>query len=162
MKKIDYQANKCECCGQTTEYLIPIDKGAVVILRKIATAIRTKGINCIHLAKENVLTHSELCNIIRPRFHGLVAHVEGEGMKGNFCLTRKGLDFLKGKSIPKYAIVSKTDSRLSGYFRPDECQCNAKDLLESLEYWEGAQFDIVNGRVVYPHEWPVNSTIQGI
>ena len=127
MKKIDYNPEKCECCGQTTTYLLPIDKGSVEILQKIATAIRTKGINCVHLAKEKVLTHSELCNIIRPRFHGLVAHVEGEGMKGNFCLTRKGLDFLKGARIPRLAIVSKAESRTIGYFDQENQTCAIND-----------------------------------
>lgn len=158
--KVDYKPERCECCGQTTTYALAIDKGTVRILKKVAKAIEQKGINCIHLAKEKVLTHSELCNIIRPRFHGLVAHVEGNKMQGNFCLTNKALDFLKGARIPRVAIVSKVKSCQIGYFQPVSQTCVIDDFKGSgEEWWVGIGFDIVGGRVVKPSEYPNQPTL---
>ncbi len=149
MAKIDYKADRCECCGQTTTYIVAIDKGAVNIMKKIAKAVEKKGINCLHLAKERVLNHSELCNIIRPRFHGLVAHVEGEKMKGNFCLTNKGIEFLNGAEIPRYAVVSKAESRQVGYFDPENLKTSISTYNKpGEEYWESCGFEIESGQVV--------------
>jgi len=148
MKKIDFEPDVCPCCTQTTTYLLPIDKGSAVILKKIARAIEKKGINCIHLAKEKVLNHSELCNIIRPRFHGLVAHVRGEGMQGNFLLTRKGAKFLRGERIPKYAIVSKAEGHQIGYFEAEKYTVSIDDITPKGEYWEGINYEISEGNVI--------------
>lgn len=146
--KVLFEPDVCICCNQTTNYLLPLDKGSANIMKKIARAIQKKGINCVHLAKEGVLNHSELCNIIRPRFHGLVAHVEGENMQGNFCLTRKGGSFLRGESVAKYAIVSKAESQTTGYFKSEEHQVTINEFNSEDDYWEGINFDIVEGNVI--------------
>ena len=43
-----YIPERCDCCGQTKTYLLPIDKGSVNTLKALSVAIYNKGINCIH------------------------------------------------------------------------------------------------------------------
>ena len=151
MTKIDYKPECCEFCGQTKTYLLPVDRGTVSILKAVAGCIREKGINCVHLTKEVLeqgffTSHHQTGNISRPRFHGLVAKVEGK--IGNFCLTRKGAKFLKGEPIPRFAIISKEEHRQVGYYKPDEHQCVISDFFKEGEYWEGINFDIKEGEIV--------------
>ena len=146
MKNLEFKANKCECCEQTTNYLVSIDRGTIEIMKKIARAIEKKGVNCIHLVKEDVLNHSELCNIVRPRYHGLLAHKQG--LTGNFALTRKGLDFLNGKPIQKYAVVSKVNKCLESYYEPEKFQVSISSFNKEDEYWEGVGYDISEGKVI--------------
>ena len=147
MAKPDYEKEICECCGQSTTYLVGVDRGTVTIVKKIARAIAKKRINMLHLAQEGVLNHNELCNIIRPVYHGLVAHAEGE--TGNFVLTQKGFDFLNGKEIPKYAIVDKITKSLKDYFEPEEYKVSVNSLNKKDDpYWEGTGFTISQGRVI--------------
>ena len=145
-EKLNFEKDICECCGQSTNYIVGIDKGTAVIMKKIARAIKEKGINCVHLAKENVLEHNELCNIIRPRYHGLVAHAKGE--TGNFVLTQKGFNFLAGHTIPKYAVVNKKGKFIEQYFKPEEYLVRINDFNNEDDYWEGVGFTISQGRVI--------------
>lgn len=145
-KKPTYRPDVCEHCGQTKDYIVGIDKGSVMIVRKVAQAVARKGINAVHTAKEGVLNHNELCNVVRPRNHGLIAHVKDE--PGVYCLTTKGADFLKGKTIPKYAIVSKAESRQIGYFEPETYQVNINQFTVSDPYWEGFEYYIKDNKVL--------------
>jgi hypothetical protein len=163
MSKIEYKPQVCECCHQTTTYLLPVDRGTVDILYAIATAIYNKGINVIHPRKEmedkqtqyydvmikmGKLTSNQVGNLSRPRFHGLIAKVRDN--PGNYCLTKKGADFLKGKEIPRFAIISKSEGHQIGYFEEERYTVTIKDFNESLDsaYWEGINFDIVEGQIV--------------
>jgi hypothetical protein len=159
-----YQPEVCPHCGQTTTYLLPVDRGTVDILRAIAVAIYRKGINVIHprkemenklvagvsykdMIKEGMLTSNDVGNLSRPRFHGLIAHVKGN--PGNYCLTTKGAWFLKGRSIPRFAIISKSEHCQVGYYMAEEQTITIKDLVyEDEAYWQGINFDIVEGRIV--------------
>ncbi len=152
---IDYSPEKCECCGQSTTYVLAIDKGSTDIVKGVARAIEKKGINCVHVNKELVgkyLTPLQMTNMTRPRSHGLIAHVEGEGMKGNYLLTKKGMDFLKGKRVPKYAIISKTEHRQIGYHEPETLTTTIHECQGKGEYWEGIGYEIEEGRVVHLKE----------
>jgi len=146
---MDFQPNVCECCEQTTEYALAVDRGTVDIVCAIANFIKQKGINIVHPRKEmesqGFMTSSQVCNLSRPRFHGLIASVKTE--RGNYCLTRKGIGFLKGTSIPKYAIIDKTTKTLLGYYEPEQYQVTITDILGE-EYWEGINYNIEEGRVV--------------
>ncbi len=159
-----YQPETCPHCNQTTTYLLPIDCGTVDILRAVARAIRVKGINIIHPRKEmevdekkyqcydhmianGKMTSNMVGNLSRPRFHGLIAHVKGE--PGNYCLTSKGARFLKGDIVARFAIISKKDGHQIGYYMPEEYFVKIDDFKRSEdEYWEGIDFDIVDGRIV--------------
>jgi len=143
---IEYKPEKCECCGQTKTYILGIDEGTIDIVRRIATFIGEKGINCVHPRKEMEgygLSSNQVGNLSRPRFHGLIAKIKGD--VGNYCLTKKGQAFLSGESIPKYAIVSKAEKRQVGYYEAENEQCTMSDYGQ--EYWDGVNYDIVEGFV---------------
>jgi len=66
---IEYKPEKCECCGQTTTYIIGIDGGTVDIVKNIALFIGRKGINCVHPRKEmegHGLSSNQVGNLSRP------------------------------------------------------------------------------------------------
>lgn len=148
-EKIKYVPEVCECCQQSTTYLLAIDKGTVEIVKAIARFIGTKGINAVHPRKEmegTLLTSNQVGNLSRPRFHGLIASLEGES--GNYVLTTKGSDFLRGKVIPKYAIISKSEGRQIGYFEPEKHRVSIHNFNNLGQYWEGINYEITEGRVL--------------
>src|SRR4030042_647169 len=151
MSKIEYKPEECEHCGQTTTYLLGLDHGTADIVRAIAIKIGEKGINIVHPRKEmegTTLSSNQVGNLSRARFHGLIASVKGE--KGNYLLTRKGAAFLRGESVPRYAIISKSEGHQIGYFTNGEkFMVTIKDLLNEGEYWEGINYDIVEGEVFH-------------
>ena len=166
-KKIHYVPEVCSCCNQTTTYLLGIDRGTVDIVKAVSIAIRRKGINIIHpwkemqaprkqldyttITLEGMLTPMQLTNLSRARAHGLIAQVHGE--HGNYCMTTKGAEFLNGREIDKYAIMSKAEKHQIGYFEPGQHMVTVKSFIRSDEpYWEGIGYEIVEGRIVQPDE----------
>lgn len=160
--KIKFEPHICEACNQTTEYILPIDRGTVDILRAISVAIGRKGINAIHPRKEiereksdienGFLNSNQVGNLSRPRFHGLIASLDGAA--GNYCLTRKGAKFLRGEPVPRYAIISKSEGHQKGYFHPDELVCTINDFKNPDEYWEAINYEIEDGRVIKTQPCP--------
>ncbi len=144
----------CPACKQSCTYIIPIDKGSVEIVKAIARFIGIKGINAVHPRKEiegHGLTSNQVGNLSRPRMHGLIARIKGN--PGNYCLTRKGADFLRGESVPRYAIISKAEGHQVGYFGSDYLTCRISDFNESGEpYWEGINYDITEGEIIHRHQ----------
>ena len=162
-KQEKYVPEICDHCNQTKTYLLPIDRGTVDILRAVARAILNKGINAIHprkemevnfkdwsnydsMIKEGHLTSNMVGNLSRPRFHGLIARIKDQA--GNYCLTSKGSSFLKGKEIPRYAIIDKTTGHQVGYWMDEKYQVTLRSFSVDEEYWEGLDYDIVEGQVI--------------
>ncbi len=162
--KINYQAEICSHCGQTETYLMTVDLGTVDIVRAVASAIRQKGENCVsprnemevsksqmsqlgydRMIREGCLTSNMVGNLSKARSQGLIARVEGK--PGCYCLTHKGAEFLKGASIPKFAIMSKVKRHNVGYWYENEERVTMKELIKSGEYWE-IDFNIVDRAVV--------------
>lgn len=141
----------CECCKQATAYELEIDRGTIDIVKAMAAHIRQKGINAVHPRKElegKGLTSNQVGNLSRPRFHGLIAKIPKHS--GNYCLTRKGLAFLNGESVPKVAIIRKGTSEApphnAGYL--DE-MTTIHDFDEFWsEYWSSNGYEIQEGRVI--------------
>ncbi len=162
MSKTTYEPQKCECCGQTETYILAIDRGTVDIVKAISVAIRRKEINAIHPRKEmevtgkqlsyqdmvqnGQLTSNQVGNLSRARFHGLIAHVHGH--PGNYCLTTKGAQFLKGSPVPRFAIISKAAGHNIGYWEEENNQCTIRDFTPDKEYWEGINFSIIDWRIM--------------
>ena len=163
--RITYKPEVCDChggCGQTKTYLMTMDAGAADIVRAVAVAIRNKGENEIHPRKEmelgkNQLPYDEMIraghmtsgmvgNLSKARSQGLIARVAGKS--GHYCLTHKGSEFLKGASIPKYAIISKVTGHQEGYWREAEERVTMKQLLKSENYWE-IDFSIADKAVIF-------------
>ena len=156
-----YLPERCHCCNQTTTYLLPLDKGAVDIVKAIAVAIRKKGVNIIHprkemevekkldyqtMIREGLLTSNQVGNLSKARFHGMIAHIKDN--RGNYCLTTKGAEFLKGTDVPRFAIISKKDGHQIGYYIEKEARCKVRDFDIVDQYWEGIDFIIKEGRIV--------------
>lgn len=167
MTKPDYKKEVCHECGQSTTYLLALDRGTAIIVKAVAAAIKRKGINIIHPKKEmevpikewsysvavpnGLLTSVQIGNMTRARVHGLIARIKGE--PGNWCLTSKGAKFLRGEPVPRYAIIRKTRSgersRKDDYYMPDTHTVTVNEIdTEGAKYWEPIGFDIVEGRVV--------------
>jgi hypothetical protein len=151
--QVTYHAEKCPCCGQSLTYVIPIDKGTTEILKAMIRAIKNKGKNEIHPRNEmeihndfdSILSSIQTGNLSRPRFHGLIAKIKER--PGYYCITNKGVSFLKGQSVPKYAIVSKKTARNIGYYEEEKYQVTIKDFLNSDERWEFPDVEIRGGEV---------------
>lgn len=145
-KNIVFSPKTCSACGQSEEYLLPIDNGTVDIVKMIARYIDSKGINVVHPRKEiegHGLTSNQVGNLSRPRFHGLIARVA----KGNYCLTTKGAKFLNGMRVEKYAIVSKVEKRNVGYLQEGGF-VTVHDFNGDGEYWEGINYEIEGGIII--------------
>ena len=160
----NFESAKCNECGQSTEYLIPVDAGTVAILKSIAVRIGNKKENIVHPRKEmetdskmslhelierGLLTSNMVGNLSRPRMHGLIAKVKGA--PGNYCLTTKGAKFLKHEiTISKYAIRDKVTGHTKGYFEADKLIVNVKEFNTDKGggLWEsGMNYEISEGHV---------------
>jgi len=135
-----YKPETCAHCRQTTTYILGLDRGSFLILRKLLAGVIAKGRNEIHPTKDIEYSTKEKwlpSNVARPRKHGLIAFIDGK--KGYYALTRKAGKFLRGQPIPRYAIISKSENRTLGYFEPEMHQVTARELMRSDEipYWEG-------------------------
>jgi hypothetical protein len=118
--------------------MLGLDKGSVMIMLAMIDAVAKKGVNEIHPSREMDMTGKKqwfLTNLSRPRFHGLIAYVDGK--KGYYCLTRKAGMFLRNESIAKYAIISKVSGHQEGYWMPEENQVRMRELLGEDIMWEG-------------------------
>lgn len=166
MEKPKYEKEICSECGQFKTYLLPLDRGTATIVKAFSTAVRNKGINIIHPTKEmevpakewsyeraihaGVLTSTQIGNFTRARVHGLIARVKGEA--GNWCLTTKGSQFLKGQKVPQFAIIRKSKagerSHKDEYFEPEKFQIDIYELSKQEEVWMGIDFEIQEGRIV--------------
>lgn len=143
MKTPDYKEEYCPHCQQSTTYLLAIDQGTVHIVKQIARFIGRKGSNMVHPRNEMEpawLTSNEVGNLSRARSHGLIARVKDS--PGHYLLTHKGAQFLHGKAIPKYAIISKVEKHQIGYWKPEENMVTVNDFNGSGEYWEGIGYSI--------------------
>lgn len=165
-----FKSPKCDRCGQTTQYLLGIDRGTVEILKAIAVKIKLKKINEVHPRNEmevsprehvdyrdmvtlGVMTSNQVGNLSRARYHGLIAHIEGKS--GSYAITGKGEAFLAGAPIERYTIIEKAKKANVGYFNPENTPSSDKqhwavitDFKPDQEYWEGMRFTINAGRVV--------------
>lgn len=140
--KAKYKPERCECCKQTTTYLLGLDRGSAEILLELLKGISAKGKNAIHPTRELDWSGKKkwfASNLSRLRRHGLIAAVDG--MKGYYCLTKKAGKFLRGEFIGRYVVVSKVTKHKLSDWEPDIHQINLRELLKSdeLPYWEGDQ-----------------------
>ena len=118
----------CQGCGrEMAAYEISITPGIMNALRKLIRSVREKGVNEVHLVKDTRLTHNEINNITRLRFHGLVAkcyETDAAGVKkrksGYWLVTKRAADFIKGEvvlpatvTVFNDRIVSKSESTIS-------------------------------------------------
>ena len=154
---MNFKPEICQCCGQSKTYALAIDKGTTDTLRAISIAIGRKGINIIHPRKEmewrskdisqGLITSNQVGNLTKARVHGLIAKIKGQ--PGNYCLTTKGANFLRGGEIPRVAIIDKVIGHQIGYFNPEDDKVSIRSFVSKEEYWEGINYTILEGRVIH-------------
>lgn len=147
----------CECCKQTTDYALNLDKGTAHIMIAIANAVKFKNLNRVHLRNdmeanakdfsnyremisEGRITSRMIDNILRAKYHGLVAQVDGGGA-GEYLLTPKGARFLKGEPMPRTAVVDKATHSKKYYYDEDD-KVTIFELLRKEEMWDIPQFTV--------------------
>lgn len=165
MPKQKYEKEKCHACGQTTTYALTLDRGTLNIVKAIASKIRIKGQNIVHPMKEMVvnprgfdynrvlqgeMTPNMYSNMKHATAHGLIAKVKG--YPGNYCLTTKGANFLKGQVVERTAIRSKVTKHTIGYLSDDFIDLQQLEKLS--DFWQGLDYEVVEGTVqlTYPRK----------
>lgn len=141
--------NKCECCGQSLYTTSKLSKGNAEMMISIQKFIGQKGINVFHPKKElldgSFITANQRGNISHLGNHGLIAkHHEA----GNWVLTTKGLDFLKGVPVKKTAVIEKSSKTTVGYLTSDGF-VTIQELMKSQPYWDVHNFEVKDGKVIY-------------
>ena len=130
----------CQGCGrEMAAYEISITPGIMNALRKLIKAVREKGVNEIHLVKDTNLTHNEINNITRLRFHGLVAKCYETGDSGDkkrksgyWLVTKRAADFIKGEiEIP--ATVTVFNDRIVS---KSETTIGIAEVMKSIPYFD--------------------------
>lgn len=90
----------CEHCGASLKkFWHKMTPGLVNTLVMVYKEVNEKGENRIH-KNDLKLTHGEYGNFQKLRFHALIAKykVNGEWRRGEWLLTRRGAEFLKGET----------------------------------------------------------------
>lgn len=141
--------NVCGCCGMTIDYIVSLDKGTANLLLAMIKIISDRNKNEVYIqgeVKSGLITPMQAGNLTKARAHGLIAPVEKEGVDaGRYLITRKGADFLRGKTIPKHAIISKKDDCQIGYFHGDEITINISEaMLSGAPYWDFLEVEYPN------------------
>ncbi len=163
MENETYHPTVCECCDQALDYRVGLSKGHVRLMAKFAAAIRAKGINAVVPSKELAtgkwgipFTVTEMKALSQVRLHGLLAMSREHA--GNWLLTTKGADFLRGRSIPRYALVLKrnkaTSEHTTGYWEAERNMITAGELLKEGEYWRHIDFIVHESRIIYEKDLP--------
>lgn len=142
----------CPTCGQKISYEISLDKGTAEMIVEISKFIKQKGINVFSNTKEMIAQdrynfHSA-GNITKARAHGLIARIPNEPT--NYCLTDKGIAFLKDEPIPSVAIILKSTkdspSRVVGH---EGERIKISQLLDGFgDYWVVNGYEIRAGRII--------------
>ncbi len=141
----------CPTCGQRITYELALDAGTAMMMGAIAEFVKAKGINAFSNTKEMIgrgYNFHAAGNITRPRAHGLIARIPGKAT--NYCITDKGLAFLRGEPIESVVIVKKaTKEAPSHVIAHDGPRITIGELLDGwTEFWSSNGYRIENGVVV--------------
>lgn len=142
-------------------YEIPITVGILGALRKMIRAVRVTGINEIHLTNDTVgtpyeLTHSEINNVTRLRFHGLVAKVyeigpdgEKKRKQGYWLVTRRAAQFFKGEIELPYSVTVFNDRIISKGERKVRVSevMGTEPYFETIEDIKYREVQLKNGKI---------------
>lgn len=130
----------CNGCGrEMAAYEISLTPGIMNALRKLIRAVREKGVNEIHLVKDSNLTHNEINNITRLRFHGLVAKCyesteagEKKRKSGYWLVTKRAADFIKGEIQLPVSVTVFNDRIVS----KSETYVSIGEVMKSIPYFD--------------------------
>ena len=136
-KRPKFEPDVCECCQQTTNYPMALDKGTAFIVLAVCKAQYESEDGKVHLLSRafrspdaggfesyhemlnaGYLTFRMVGNATRAVRHGLIYMVvKGSG---EYALTRKGAQFLSGEPVPRLAVIDKATHTLLRYENPEE------------------------------------------
>lgn len=171
MKTPPFKSPVCTSCGQTTHYDLNLDKGIAYIMIALYNRVRMKGSNSVHiqnematnetsdveeLSKQGLITFKMEKNVARARKHGLIAFVDRGS--GEYLITRKGAQFLRGMPVPKTAIVQKSGGT-QGYWHPDASITSIGELLESPIFWDTKYLDNIDPKEAIDIIKPTQSSL---
>jgi predicted transcriptional regulator len=155
LKKPDFEERICDTCHQRITYVTTLSKAHAMIMVAFARAVAKKGVNIVHPHKELVvdgeITSSMRNNITPLRNHELLKPDDTE--PGNWNITEKGRNFLQGASVPRWAVVNEITSNRECYLLEEgnpNCWTTIGELLQRPDFWEGFNFEFVEGRKVVP------------
>ena len=138
----------CECCGQKKGYASKISRGHVVTLRAMERKVREKGSNIVNmkveLLEDGRIDVTQYGNRTHMEKLGLIIHVE----TGNFRITTRGWNFLKGLPVPAGVIVKKaTKDEGSRTIGTLEETVTIEKFKKKGEYWDIPNYEIRHGKV---------------
>lgn len=154
-----YKPEVCTCCGQTTDYAMRLDRGTAMIVLAIYNAVRAKGKNVVHLTDEmecgkkdfpnyiemvqaGRMTSNMTDNVLKAKYYGLVAQVEGGG-RGEYLITPRGAKFLRGEPVPLIAIIDKKTHTKKSYWYAEEATTTFNYLMrKETPFWQIEPFDV--------------------
>lgn len=146
---------RCPHCGQSMDYYSTMNSGICQTLIIIAKAIKEKGSNVINIRHEILdkgkMVVTNYTNITHLNRLGLIAKVRDENgkMQGNYCLTRRAMDFFKGASIPKWVRVEKrTEDHGSRTVESGDELVTINDFKGLAVDWSGIGYEVREGRVI--------------
>lgn len=170
-----FEESKCECCGQTTDYAVALDRGTALIVLAIYNAVRKKNKNKVHLRKEmecrdkdyssyrdmvsdGHMTSRMIDNVLRAKYHGLVAQVDGGG-QGEYLITPKGARFLRNEQLPRIAVIDKATHTKKQYWNEIEDRTTFTELMrKETPFWNIEPFEVeADGSFRGMHESPTAS-----
>lgn len=146
-------SKSCTSCGQSVDYDLSLDRGSALIVLAIYNAVRIKGENRVHLTNEmecraedfgsyremiseGKMTSNMADNVLRAKYHGLVAQVDGGG-RGEYLITPKGARFLRGERLPRVAVIDKTTHSKKAYWNEAEDTVTFGELLKKeTPFWD--------------------------
>lgn len=146
----------CECCKQTTQYDLGLDRGSAMIVLALYNAVHRLNRNKIHVGDEMVRPEKDFAsyrdmiaggwmtfkmegNLSRPKRHGLIAQGDDPGI---WLITPKGADFLRGKEVPRVAIIDKTTGHKAFYLNETEDRTTFGQLMrKETPFWDLSHLD---------------------
>ena len=137
-KTFKFEPTVCPCCQMTIDYVVSLDKGTADLLLamiKIANESKKNEVYIQGGVDNGDITPMQAGNLTKARANGLIAPVRDKNHY--YLITRKGAEFLQGRTIPRHAILSKKDGCQIGYFHPEELTINIKEAeSDNRPYWD--------------------------
>jgi len=146
-----YEKTVCHECGQTTDYLMNLDKGSAMIVVAIYQAQKRLDKSRVHLVKEmactspaeyggyygmvkaGYLTMRMIGNATKPANFGLISNADNSG---RYNVTEEGIEFLRGNPVDKSIIIDKSTHRKKGDYELSR-KTTIKKLMRAIEvFWE--------------------------
>ncbi len=144
--EVTTKPNSCPHCGSSMRvWRHSLTRGLVDVLLLFIGAVKSKGMNSVHLQQDMNLSKNQYANFQKLHYFGLVA--KDRDRSGYWVITRLGGDFLRGtKTIPKFALtyhdrLVEREGELVGiknYYRE-----------RADDYWQSTfSFEIFQGQLI--------------